>query len=65
MDWKDPARYSDVSNPTPAICLHQGQNEIALLFVVENDVAYVASGIRQNPGEERSYKPFLCSSGLS
>jgi hypothetical protein len=41
MVWKGPARSNDVSNPTPATCLHQGRNEIALLFVVHNDVVYV------------------------
>src|SRR5258708_12867599 len=41
MGWKGPARSYDVSHPTPATCLHQGRNEIALLFVVHNDVVYV------------------------
>jgi len=48
MGWKGPARSNDVSNPTPAICLHQGRNEIALLFLLCNGVAYVAPGIPQN-----------------
>src|SRR6267143_5354276 len=29
MSWKGPARSNDVSNPTPATCLHQERNEIA------------------------------------
>src|SRR5437879_6173611 len=41
MGWKGPARSNDVSNPTPTTCLHQGRNEIALLFVVHNDVVYI------------------------
>src|SRR6266849_1100451 len=41
MGWKRPARCNDVSNPTPTACLHQGRNEIALLFVVHNDVVHV------------------------
>src|SRR5216683_7403595 len=41
MGWKGPARSYDVSHPTPTTCLHQGRNEIALLFVVHNDVVYV------------------------
>jgi hypothetical protein len=28
-------------NPTPATCLHQGRNEVALLFLLDNDVVYV------------------------
>jgi hypothetical protein len=33
MGRKGPARSNYVSNPTPATRLHQGRNEIALLFV--------------------------------
>jgi len=37
MGWKGPARSNDVSNPTPTTCLHQGRNEIALLFVEDTE----------------------------
>src|SRR6266404_811388 len=36
MGWKGPARSNYVSNPTPATRLHQGRNEIALLFVTHS-----------------------------
>src|SRR6266849_9938863 len=54
MGWKGPARSNDVSNPTPATCLHQGRNEIALLL----SYTAVALNWREQPSTKvRSASP--------